>query len=243
MGTPDSQFDNIDIDKGNSTDNVNIRGDYYQIHGDFINSTDLSDPAPNNSKRRATIIFEIEGHLDDVDPIQLKLLLRVLRRVSKDGSVMMRDIQKGSIKITLKGSESGIWKILRFLEEEQEIANFAVKNIRAIHTFALKKYSTDQKINAAEEIKSLSKSEVELGMVTQPISSDQIGQILWHGRYVAAQLLDSQTTDLQIGAVVVIVGVVNGYYAVVDAANIFVNKEHGSQPETDDGIKNMEFGT
>lgn len=128
------RLQSVDVRKGNPTGQVTIEGDYYQVHGDFINSSNVSDPSPNTSKKRASIVFEIEGSLENADPVQLKELLKNLRKLSEDGSVTMRNIEKGSIKITLDGSDEGIEKILELFQNQQleEIDGFHITNIEKI---------------------------------------------------------------------------------------------------------------
>lgn len=139
MKSPESRAEKADVKKGNATDQVTVHGDYIQIHGDQINKKNESDP-PMKTSRKKTIILELEGSLEDIysddnSVEKFKEVIKILRQISSDGSVMMRDIQTGSIKITVDGSEDGINRILSLIkqDERQEIAGFSILRARELN--------------------------------------------------------------------------------------------------------------
>jgi uncharacterized protein YjbI with pentapeptide repeats len=85
---------------------------------DWQGIADIQDDTPIKSQKRAA--FVINGSLDKLDATQvakIQALVQTLKNITGDASFVVVDIEEGSIRLILEGSEDGIEKLKQLYEE------------------------------------------------------------------------------------------------------------------------------
>ena len=129
MKSPESSGEKTIIENGNANESTNIQGDYNhsQEYGDsndvkvtVVNQFNQRGDTPDwISRERKKCVIELDGSFADIllDPAKREDFLKGLELLKQiDPTLKMRDIEPGSIKITLEGSEEGIEQILDLIE-------------------------------------------------------------------------------------------------------------------------------
>jgi uncharacterized protein YjbI with pentapeptide repeats len=121
--------------------------------------------APIGSRKRA--VFVINGSLDKLDVTQLakiQAMVQTLKNITGDASIVVVDIEEGSIRLILEGSEDGI-KRLKQLFDGKELAGVLgtpVMDVK-LNEFYLSKTEIVGKDRLKEQLVSLIKSQGAVG--------------------------------------------------------------------------------
>jgi uncharacterized protein YjbI with pentapeptide repeats len=87
---------------------------------------------------RKRVAFVIEGSLDDLDPTRLaklQAMVRTLQRLTGDASITVVDVEEGSIRLILEGSEEGIEGLKQLFDRGvlDQFLDISVRDIEPIH--------------------------------------------------------------------------------------------------------------
>jgi Pentapeptide repeats (8 copies) len=92
----------------------------------------------NSDGKRKRAAFVIEGSFDNLDPTKLaklQAMVRVIQQLTGDASMVTVDIEEGSIRLILEGSEEGIER-LKQLFDEGELAEILGTPVRGVEPIA-----------------------------------------------------------------------------------------------------------
>ena len=109
-----------------------------------------SEEIASSITNRKRVAFVIEGSLDDLDPTKLaklQAMVRSLQQLTGDASMTTVDIEEGSIRLILEGSEEGIEK-LKQLFDEGELAEVLGTPVRSVE---LTKYDIRKREEVRED--------------------------------------------------------------------------------------------
>jgi uncharacterized protein YjbI with pentapeptide repeats len=117
----------------------------HNIHADIVIINEAPSP-PNFSpptspeepcRKRKQIAFIINGSLKNSDPTKLaklQLLVRAIQQLTEDASFDMVDIQEGSIRLVLEGSQTGVNRLQNLFNsgELTEILGFSIRAVEPV---------------------------------------------------------------------------------------------------------------
>jgi hypothetical protein len=99
-------------------------------NGDRINQNSLMQESSRFDSRKS-FTLNLDGNLEDISPEILELILLEIHYLSKDSSIALHRIKKGSIILDLDGTEEGA-NILKSLFESGQLKNIAGLPIKSI---------------------------------------------------------------------------------------------------------------
>ena len=126
-------------------DNAKVAGKIDEINANTVHKTEIkaeniyinnssSDSSQEKTKKneKSKIAFAIAGTLNDIDRTKLNVIVALLKKMSGDAELEIIDLDEGSIKIILEGSEEGLQKIKELFEsgELEEIEGFPIEYVR-----------------------------------------------------------------------------------------------------------------
>lgn len=222
----------IDIEKGNQNGNANIQRDYNhdQIHGDFKIITNTSiivnqfnrsvDHEDSTETKRKGCVIELDGNLTDIllDPIKKDMFLKALKDLRQiDPTLTMRDIQQGSIRITLDGSEDGINRILHLIDigELDRVGTFPItlskelqETNKAQNKLAFSETYKDLDTHTTTKKSFFNKNDagIRVATVVRPLSLDKKSFLVrYEGRSMPAEMFyPHHVEELKVGTRVAI---------------------------------------
>ncbi|NES81234.1 MAG: hypothetical protein F6K10_07380 [Moorea sp. SIO2B7] len=111
-----------------------VNGAAGKVEGDQIINIYGNIPPQSKSQEPGRLAFAIAGTLDNIDRAKLNAIAALLKKISGDASIEIIDLDEGSIKIILEGSEEGLSKIQELFEsgELNEVEGFPVEYVRSL---------------------------------------------------------------------------------------------------------------
>lgn len=88
----------------------------YEILED-LDGVDFNPPKPTKPSKRLS--FAIAGSIDDVDYTKLQAIVKVIQEMTGDDSIVILDVETGSIKLTLGGTSEGLEHLKKLIESEE----------------------------------------------------------------------------------------------------------------------------
>jgi uncharacterized protein YjbI with pentapeptide repeats/transcriptional regulator with XRE-family HTH domain len=100
------------------------------------NTSESYQQSSSITKQQTTrkAIFILSGTIDTVNKAKLKAIEEHLRKISGDANLTFTDVEEGSIKITLEGSDDGIERLWELFEsgELTEVLGIPVEDIQLL---------------------------------------------------------------------------------------------------------------